>query len=112
MRTYGNSGVRFPPFFLLDESRNGPSAVVGGLPEPVLVGPLVAWNTVWAGFHPPGSQSTLSGWFVRSEANFRLSECQPRPRFGSSPERSTTLFHQSRTSDTVGTHCGTPRRMQ
>ena len=46
-------------------------------------------------FQPPNSQSTLSGWFMRSEANFRLRECQPLPGFGSSPARFSALFHQT-----------------
>ena len=47
-------------------------------------------------FHPPNSQRTLRGWSMRSEANFRLSECQPRPRFGSRPASPSALFHQPR----------------
>ena len=47
------------------------------------------WSTVLAVFQPPSSQSTLSGWLMRSEANLLLSECQPRPRLGSSPARAT-----------------------
>ena len=35
---------------------------------------------------------------MRSEANFRLRECQPRPRLGFSPALATALFHQSRMS--------------
>ena len=50
-------------------------------------------------FQPPSSQSTLSGWSMRSEANFRLSECQPRPGFGSSLASRWALYHQMRTSD-------------
>ena len=33
---------------------------------------------------------------MRSDANFRLSECQPRPRFGSRPASPSALFHQPR----------------
>ena len=33
---------------------------------------------------------------MRSDANFRLSECQPRPRFGSRPASRSALSHQPR----------------
>ena len=56
------------------------------------------WSSVLAVFQPPSSQSTLSGWVMRSEANLLLSECQLRPHLGSSPARATALFHQSRRS--------------
>ncbi len=36
---------------------------------------------------------------MRSEANFRRSECQPRPRLGSSPASFWALSHQTRTRD-------------
>ena len=36
---------------------------------------------------------------MRSDANLRLSECQPRHAFGSSPASSSALFHQFRTGD-------------
>ncbi len=34
---------------------------------------------------------------MRSLANFRLSECQPLPRLGSSPARLSAGFHQTAT---------------
>ncbi len=34
-------------------------------------------------FQPPSWQSTFNGWSIRSEANFRRSECQPLPGLGS-----------------------------
>ena len=36
---------------------------------------------------------------MRSDANFRLSECQPRPRFGSSAASVWALCHQKLGSD-------------
>ena len=33
---------------------------------------------------------------MRSDANFRLSECQPLPRLGSSPASLSARFHQKR----------------
>lgn len=42
--------------------------------------PLDLRDSGWAVFQPPSSQRILSGWSVRSEANFRLRECHPHPR--------------------------------
>ena len=36
---------------------------------------------------------------MRSDANFRRSECQPRPRLGSSPASASAFCHQTRTRD-------------
>ena len=47
-------------------------------------------------FQPPNSQRTLRGWSMRSEANFRLSECQPRPRLGCNPASIWAFLHQLR----------------
>ena len=69
---------------------------------------MVALGTVLAVFQPPSSQSTLSGSLMRSEANLLLSECQPRPRLGSSPARATALFYQSRTSLRISQGVGSP----
>ena len=45
-------------------------------------------------------QSTdASGRSMRSEANFRLRECRPRPHLGSSPAGFSAFFHQSRASE-------------
>ena len=56
-------------------------------------------SPVSAVFQPPKSQSTLSGKSMRSLANFRLSECQPRPRLGSSRANLVARFDQSRANE-------------
>ncbi len=51
-------------------------------------------STVWASCQPPNTHSTLSGRSMRSDANFRRSECQPLPRSRSSLASRSALCHQ------------------
>ena len=44
-------------------------------------------------FQPRSSHRTLVGWWISSDANLRLSECQPRPRFGSSHAVFSAFLH-------------------
>ena len=61
---------------------------------------------VWWLFQPPSAQSTSSGASSRSEANFRLSECQPRRLEGGSSAIFSARFHQSRTRCRETGRCG------